>query len=169
MGDNKEKEYIMYKITCNTDENLIYIGSTTNFRVRKNAHKTCSNNEKTKQYNFNIYKTIRNNGGWSNWNMQPIEIFFTNNKTKAKIRENQLMETFKSNLNCVKAYTSKEEKYDNMKQYYLNNREIINSRKSNTFVECDCGAELRKDKLTRHKTTNKHQKYLCGLVKEEEK
>jgi predicted GIY-YIG superfamily endonuclease len=45
---------IFYKIVCN-DLNIkeCYIGHTTNFRKRKNHHKTVCNNENNKGYNIN--------------------------------------------------------------------------------------------------------------------
>ena len=54
--EQKYKPYVMYKITCNDNENLIYIGSTTNFRVRKTLHKSRCHNE---NYNECIKCNIR--------------------------------------------------------------------------------------------------------------
>ena len=54
---------IMYKIVCN-DLNFkeIYVGHTTNFKVRKNKHKyDCTKS------NLLVHKTIRGNGGWTNF------------------------------------------------------------------------------------------------------
>ena len=240
MEDNKVKEYIMYKITCNTDESLIYIGSTTNLRVRKNRHKNSCINENYKEYNIKLYQNIRENGGWNNWKMQAIEMYKTDNKIKARIRENELMDEFKSNLNIIKAYISEEERktnfkiykndnkeyykqlskdyyiankdciqeynkkyyeenmdnikehqknyYNNNKEksklYYKNNKDIINKKRENYFkqynldnkdklsekrklkIVCDCGFEITKLNLQRHKKSSKHQEYLCGLIKE---
>ena len=70
---NYEKSSI-YKLCCkNVDVKEIYIGSTTNFKRRKNAHKTSCNNEKGKKYNMNVYSFIRENGGWNNWSMILVE------------------------------------------------------------------------------------------------
>ena len=169
MADKKEKEYIMYKITCNTDESLIYIGSTTNFKCRKSQHKNCCNSIKSNQHNLKIYETIRNNGGWNNWTISPIEIYISNNKIKAKIRENVLMDLFNSNLNCFRAYTSKEERKEKQKKYEEKNKNKIIKNKTQKII-CECDTEITKGCLSRHiKTSKKHQKYLCGLIKEEEK
>ena len=147
MEDKKEKEYVIYKITCNTDESLIYIGSTTNFKCRKSQHKNCCINSNLKNYHLKLYKNIRENGGWSNWKMQPIEIYNTDNKTKARIRENQLMESFKSNLNCISAcmvedikiykqrhYQDNKTKYnEKTKEYYKLNKEDIKTYKQKYY------------------------------------
>ena len=66
---------IIYKLVKNDDFNNenIYVGSTTDFTRRKNEHKNTCNNEKSKDYNDKKYQYIRENGGWSEWNM--VEIF----------------------------------------------------------------------------------------------
>lgn len=203
--EQKYKPYIMYKITCNDDENLIYIGSTTNFRCRKNKHKNSCINEKSHDYNVDLYKNIRENGGWSNFTIKPIEMYYSECKIKARIRENELMTVFNSNLNSRKAYSSKEYKEEYIKEYnkshkeehklyrecnkekskeynqiyrinnimkltekhkeyYENNKDKINSKRSNTLVTCDCGIELRKDKLKRHLTSKKHQQFILNSL-----
>ena len=138
--EQKYKPYIMYKITCNDNENLIYIGSTTNFKVRKSLHKGCCDNGKSKKYNFKIYQSIRNNFGWNNFTIKPIEMFYADSKIKAKIRENELMEVFNSNLNSVRAYRNEEEKQEYVKEYYKNNIDIY---KKNSLMY----RENNKDKI----------------------
>jgi len=186
----KEKEYIMYKIICNTDDNLIYIGSTTNFKCRKSQHNFCCNDPKSKKYNLKIYENIRNNGGWENWIMKPIEIYNTDNKIKAKIRENQLMEEYKSNLNCIKAYinykeyqkeyrgknidknknyqkdyrvnnTDENKKYQ--KEYKEKNKKEI-SLKGKEIIICECGCKSTKYNLNRHKKSLNHIKLLENII-----
>jgi hypothetical protein len=203
--EQKYKPYIMYKIICNDDENLIYIGSTTNFRCRKNKHKNSCHNETVRDYNVDLYKNIRENGGWCNFTMKPIEMYYSDCKIKARIRENELMSVFNSNLNSSKAFRSEEEKKEYKKEYYNNhkeefklyrechkekskeynqnyfnnnkvklleqnkeyyetNKDKINSKRNNTFVICDCGIELRKDKLKRHLTSKKHQQFILNSL-----
>ena len=53
----------IYRIYCPDLPDSIYIGSTDNMRFRTNVHKY---NSKTKQ--TKLYTTIRENGGWDNWN-----------------------------------------------------------------------------------------------------
>jgi hypothetical protein len=88
---------IIYKICCK-DPNItdIYIGHTTNFIQRKHNHKTNCCNNVSKNHNLNVYKFIRNNGGWENWSMIQIEIFSCNNSQEALIRERFWIETLKS-------------------------------------------------------------------------
>ena len=65
---------VMYKIIHN-DINIkeCYIGSTTQFCTRKNTHKTTCTDPTRKNHNLKVYKFIRDNGGWENWNMIEIE------------------------------------------------------------------------------------------------
>jgi len=76
----------IYRIEC-IDPNIkdIYIGSTTNLRTRKNAHKTSCNNKKSKLYNLEVYKFIRDHGGWDNWKFD-IELL-TDGMTKKELVE----------------------------------------------------------------------------------
>ena len=71
---SKYENSSIYKISCRDIEvNEIYIGSTINFTRRKHNHKTVCNNENDKDYNLNVYKYIREYGGWDNWTMIEIE------------------------------------------------------------------------------------------------
>ena len=65
---------VIYKIVSN-DLNITecYVGHTTDFVRRKAAHKSACTNEKGKTYDFKVYKTIREIGGWDNWSMIEIE------------------------------------------------------------------------------------------------
>jgi len=74
----------IYKIEHVNDDKLIYIGNTTNFKQRKSAHKTCCNNENTNQYNYKVYKTIRENGGWKMFKMIEIEKVSMQRSTRSR-------------------------------------------------------------------------------------
>ena len=91
---------IIYKICCK-DINItgIYVGHTTNFTKRKNRHKYTCNNPNSKNYNLFVYKFIRNNGGWENFNMIEIEKYNCNDRLEACKRERHWIEELKSILN----------------------------------------------------------------------
>lgn len=116
---------VIYVIKCK-DNNIIdeYIGSTTNFNERKCQHKTVCYNEKSKCYNYKIYKYIRENGGWTNWLMLEVEKFPCNDKREAEKREEEIRLERKSTLNMIKAFGAETiEKYK--KIYYEKNKEEI--------------------------------------------
>jgi hypothetical protein len=119
-------KYIMYKLCC-LDPNITdeYVGSTTNFKNRKSRHKKNCNNPNSKEYNFNVYQTIRENGGWENWNMIQIEEYPCNNKREAKSREEFWRKELKATLNMIKAFTTKEEKIEQHKKWIEQNKNKI--------------------------------------------
>ena len=102
------KEYCFYKITClDRSIHLCYIGTTTNFEKRRKTHKQkCScNNKDGKEYNYKIYKTIRENGGWNNFQM--IQIGNTKLLTlkEAQQIEKKYIHKLEGNMNSIK-YTT---------------------------------------------------------------
>jgi hypothetical protein len=123
---------IIYKIVCNdlsvTD---VYIGHTTDFTKRKNAHKTCCNNQNDKSHNFKVYQMIRQNGGWDNWSIVEIEKFCCKDGNEAKARERYWLESLNSNMNTRIPNRSNSEYYQANKTticekqlaYYHANRE----------------------------------------------
>jgi len=88
-----------YKIYCKdarvTD---VYVGHTTNFIKRKNSHKSIA--ESYSGYNDElVYKTIRLNGGWDNWNMVELEKCSCVNRGHALKKEMEYTIVLKANLN----------------------------------------------------------------------
>jgi hypothetical protein len=91
----------IYKIVCN-DCNVkdLYIGSTTDITKRRSRHKFNCINPNSKVYSLKIYETIRNNGGWDNWNVVVIEYMHDClNGEEARTRERQWLELLNANLN----------------------------------------------------------------------
>jgi len=129
-----EEEYIhvsMYKICPkNKDLNYCYIGHTTCFNDRKKQHiKNTTNQDDKKHYHLKHYETIRNNGGWDEWEMSEIEHYKCKSKLEARIREQELIEEYGANLNSLKAYVTEEEKAQTKKniteKYRIENKAKI--------------------------------------------
>ena len=160
------------------DNENIYIGSTTNFIKRKNSHKTKCNKENNKNYNLKLYQYIRQNGGWNNWTMIQIQPYSCASKKELETEERRFIELLKAKLNSYIPTRTKEEYYydnrdeylENTKKYYINNLDEklkyakqynINNRdeileKKKQKVICDnCGCEITKCHLLRHKRTQK--------------
>jgi len=118
------KNYIIYKLYCKnkeiTDE---YYGHTSAFRNRKYKHKQCCINENDIEYNTDKYKFIRLNGGWSNWDMVPIEEIKSCSLVNAKIREQYHIDLNKSTMNKNKAYITEEQRLERDKNKMKDYRE----------------------------------------------
>lgn len=136
---------IMYKLCCNditiTD---IYIGHTTDFKSRKRQHKNSCNKEHNKCYNYNVYNFIRNNGGWDNWSMIMIEEYLCNSKLEATKRERELIEQLKPTLNSHIPSRTKNEWYENNKDYV----------KEKVKKYCEDNKEKHKEKMKEYYNNN---------------
>ena len=87
---------VIYKIVCKNTENTdCYVGHTTNIKSRKAEHKYASITEDGVSYNSKLYKAIRENGGWDNWEIIEIEIgrhVLSNHiENRKRIRRNHLV------------------------------------------------------------------------------
>jgi len=148
-----EKQYIIYKLECLTDisGSLVYVGSTSNFRTRKCYHKKACNNEKNKNYNSQIYKKIRENGGIENWQMIPIEELPNTTKLQARIREQFWIDHYKITANTLKAYRSEEEKKNQLKE---GNKKYREKNKEKFKVYQNEWAKNNREKVSEKKRRN---------------
>ena len=99
---------IIYKISCK-DPLIkdIYVGHTTNFVQRKHAHKQACNNIKSSCYNLKLYKTIRENGNWGNWDMTIIQFYNCKDLSEARQKEQQHFKDLNATLNSIEPYILK--------------------------------------------------------------
>jgi len=134
------KNSIIYKICCK-DPTIkeIYVGSTTNFKRRKNEHKASCNNPK--KNNSNVYKFINLNGGFNNWDMVLIEKFECNEKLELLKRERYYLELLEATLNRDVPSRSKKEY---TKDYKEKNKDIINEKAREKYNENKQTESLRK-------------------------
>jgi hypothetical protein len=112
----------------------IYVGSTINFISRKNQHKACIYNENSKQYNFKLYKIIRENN--YEWSMRPYRAFPCNSKLELTIEEERIRCELNADMNERRCgtcstkteyyYKYREEISKRAEQYYQQNKKSIN-------------------------------------------
>jgi len=155
---------LIYKL-CSKDTNItdIYIGSTTSFRHRKSSHKSICNNEKSQKYNLDVYKFIRENCGWENWNMVLIEYYPCDTKLELEKREREIIENLKPTLNQkIPTRTNKEYKENNKehlkeyyKDYYQDNKKKI-KKQSNEYYQDN--KEHYKEYMKNYREDNKEKK-----------
>jgi predicted Mrr-cat superfamily restriction endonuclease len=153
-----ETTYYIYKIICK-DENVLdfYVGSTTSVRHRKYQHKSNCNNE-NKSYNFKIYQSIRENGGWENWDLKVIEEISNCSKVQAHIREEQLRVELQATLNSNKVIIEMDRKEykkewssqnadklkEQKKEYYQQNKEKIDLQNKKYQIQNKEKVDLQK-------------------------
>ena len=130
MSDYKPIEkldYTFYKwihISKNLDD-LCYVGSTANMISRKAQHKKDCNSPNNKNYNILLYKTIREYGGFNNFKMVILGTAEQITKREAQAIEEQYRVAEKATLNMVRCYTTDEQKKEQKKQYYEDNKQKL--------------------------------------------
>ena len=140
-----------YKIICkDTSIKDIYVGHTTDFKTRKGCHKRVCNNPKEPNHNIPLYKFIRDNDGWENFDMIWLETKSYENSMEARKREREIVEELNASLNQVKPYRSVEEKKvykqewakskgDSLREYkhnwHLDNRDRLNEIKRQKYLD----------------------------------
>ena len=165
---------VIYKICCK-DESITdcYVGSTIDFDRRKRDHKNTCNNVKSTKYNLPVYRYIRDNGSWENWDFEILERYHCRNKESLVKRERYWLEKKGAKLNsCYPQRSQKEYIEDNKeqileqrKEHYQRNKEKIKGkakeyREQNKEKILENKKEYHKKNKERRKEYNKewHQK-----------
>ena len=177
----------IYKLVCKDIHiTKIYIGHTTNWIKRKSNHKSNCNNSNLKEYDYFVYQFIRENGGWDNFDMILIEEYECENRLQAEQRERYWIETLKAELNThipsrtQNEYyeTNKETVLEYQKQYYETNKETFLGYQKKYYeknkekklkkmcekIVCECGCEITKCNMLRHRRTIKHLNYSANII-----
>lgn len=128
------------------DENIsdCYVGSTINLCSRKKQHKSVCKTPENKSYNFKVYKFIRDNGGFDNFEFVVLKEVEVNNKVELKQHEAEQYELLKPSLNCnnpliqidMKLYQKEyyKEKYTNYhKQRYQEKKDEYKERNNKRY------------------------------------
>ena len=143
------KKACVYRLIYN--DITYYVGSTTNMRQRKSQHRRGCYNEKNKDYNYPLYKFIRENEGFNNWKMIMVHAY-PECKTSEELRmhERNHIEELKPSLNVNRPIVTEEEKQneandrsrkarlknpEQLKQWRLENAEHIKKYKLQYCVD----------------------------------
>ena len=135
------------------DSDALYVGSTTDFHLRKINHKSDSYNEKYKGYNIKLYQFILDNGGWKRFDIWKIDCCDEENAFE---KEQEYMDKLKPTLNDRRANgfdfdRQKEYHKQYNEKYYENNKDKLNEK-----MDCDCGGKYTKQHKKRHLKSQKH-------------
>ena len=171
----KYENGLIYQLVCNYHSiNESYYGSTTNFKQRKNEHKSRCNNINSEAHDSIKYQIIRNNGGWDNWSMVLVKYYPCKDKRELEREERRICDLDPNNINHIKPYITDTERNENKKTYqnkrYLKHSNLI-LEKSKIYYNNNKKLISKKQKL--YRTNNKSlilqkgQKEIncnCGLV-----
>ena len=156
---------VVYKLYCkDSSVDKFYIGSTKNFKKRLTVHKS-----RYKSLNLDVYKYIREHGGWSNWTYLFLEEYEDGfDKHLLKERESYHIKlTWDMNLNSERPYgvgdgrVEREKIYK--KIYRQEHKNEINEKKKIT-IDCGfCGLNVRKYGMKRHQRSKKCKKIQDNL------
>jgi hypothetical protein len=142
------KNTVIYKIVPkDITLNYCYVGSTICLQTRTNHHKSVCNNTNSNRHNLLLYKTIRENGGWENWEVIKIIDYPCETEIEAKQKEQEYIKELSANLNAIRAFRTEEEKHEQSKKdnrtkeqlkektkkYYYNNKEICNEKSKDYY------------------------------------
>ena len=155
---------IIYKIFCK-DPSIkdLYVGHTTNFIQRKYAHKQACNNIKSPYYNLKLYKTIRQHGNWSNWDMTIIQFYTCKNHLEALQKEQYHLTALNANLNSIEPFLLKVNPATHSETKNITStvmcQNIELDLNNNKFFECAiCNYNTcRKKDFNKHLLTVKHR------------
>ena len=150
--------FIIYKIQIH---DCIYIGSTKDLKQRKTTHKQSCTNENNKHHHLMVYQIIRENGGWNNSYMAPIEEFECDTPLQSKIREQYWINQYNANLNVNRAYVSEEEKREEKQEENAIRNPINNARNNATKLTCACGGLYYRTGKNMHDSTKSHKAFIA--------
>jgi len=165
----------VYKIySKDTEDPNVYIGSTNNYKKRMWDHKTRCNNHEVYGHHYFLYKYIRQNGGWDNFQSEIIHEFECKDDKEKRMMEQEYINRYSFGLNSWKAFSTVDERKEYEKEYREANKEKINeyarqyrednkekiAAKGKIKFTCECGSTFRKADKSKHEKTKKHIKYV---------
>jgi hypothetical protein len=130
-------KFILYKIHLKNpigeeQQRLIYVGMTTNLISRKSVHKYACTNENSSKYNFNVYKNIRENGGWDAFCIEAIEELECETRLEASKRERYWHDYLGAHLNTQ---LPNRNNIDSSANYKAEHRAEIKLYKANYYIK----------------------------------
>ena len=168
---------IIYKIVCkDITVTECYVGSTTDLTRRRNHHKCECQNHNRKHYHCYIHQFIRENNGFSNFDVVKVEDYPCSNREDLYTRKRQVIEELGATLNKQIPSRTREEYHkeyneqnrdkkkeyyeqnkDKMKEYREQNKDRINARNQEK-LECQyCGKMICRNHISTHHKTQKCQ------------
>jgi len=156
-----------------------YVGSTCRIRQRKYDHKINCNNENRHSYNYRVYRFIRENGGFENWDLYLLDEIKYNDKIEILKREREWIERLKPKLNVHKnPYRTEDErkmiikkcnqiqKEQNPKLFAEKASERMRrwrAKNKNNKIHCECGSIFHISEKNTHLKSLKHKNFVSQI------
>ena len=162
MTEDEYSVYSMYKIVPKNNElKYCYVGHSSKFLERQKQHmKNTTNENDKKHYHIYLYQTIRDNGGWDEWDMIEIEKYKCKDKLEVRIREQELIKEHNANLNTLNAYITEEERNNTKKaitaKFREENKEKIREQEKKYKEE---HKEIISEQMKKYREEHKQQIY----------
>ena len=147
----------IYKLCCN-DVTIddVYVGSTKNHYKRKHEHKDRCKHNNRKEYNKYVYRFIRENGGWDNWEYVILETVQYNEKHELHRREREYIENLGATLNkTIPTRTKQEYNQANREKYLAWNKKYRDNNKHKAKEYQDKNKERIKQQRAEFRKNNK--------------
>jgi hypothetical protein len=97
--------YYIYKLVCKTCPEYSYVGHTKRLQDRTSKHRADSLKGMSK-----LYTTIRDTGGWDNWELIVIDKIECEDAYGAKEKEEEFRVLLNASLNTQRCFVSTEQK-----------------------------------------------------------
>lgn len=152
-----EKEFFIYQITHKLNPKQFYIGSTKHYSARKSKHKKNVNNKRGNNYWCSLYRYIRHNGGWQNFQMKIIDKGYSGTSDKIRAIEQFYMDKYKPTLNTKKASKSDFNQTIIVSPSY--NNSSLTTKLNETYVNSDVNDILHQKDLVDTKVNVKVSEY----------
>ena len=137
----------------------IYIGSCWNMKNRYWCHKHRCNNKNRIDYNYPLYRYIRENGGFDNFEMTEIDSGECQDKTELECGEQFYIDLYggiENLLNSQDAILNINKERENRKTYSKKTRQKAIDTKRFYCKTCDIATSSQRD-LDRHLNSINHQ------------
>jgi len=159
--------FVIYKIFNDNFPEMFYFGSTENFDNRKYTHKSACNNPTASNHNLKIYRFIRDNGGWNDWQMKPVaKLPEGTTKLEATIQEEQMRVEFDAKLCSNRAHRSNDQRLADHRQFNAVYRERHHEKLNEKYICSVCNGRFTHKHKAKHIKSNKHQSKLTEVKNE---
>ena len=153
--DERYEQGLIYTIKTDTG---VYVGSTIDFKGR------CSHHIHSIECGIIrlLYDNIRANN--NEYKIEILHMFPCNNNTELRIEERRVADELNANLNTYRPYVTDEERLEQKRLMNLITNKKFNVINNKKRAMCECGIEMLKKSLYRHRRTDAHKLAMLKLI-----